>query len=128
MAKDVKTKNRSDKIKREIKNFKEKEKRIVGNPDITGVDKPRKKKYKDAKLKNDKDRKEKDKKKKEPVIIGPRGGKYVNTKDGKKRHFSTQESVKRKKGKDDVKKSLEIFVEKSEKVYNFIKQFKGESK
>lgn len=103
MAEDTERAKRRAKIKREIESFKEKKKRVEGDPKITGVTKPEKRRKKDEGPRD--------------VVVGPRGGRYISTRTGKKRYV----------GRGNVKKSLEEIVETGEKVNNFINKFKGEN-
>ena len=109
MAKDLK-----DKIKREIKNFKEKRESVVGDPKITGVTRPKDKKKVDPKESNKRKRKEAEENR---TLVGPRGGRYEESKTGHKRY---------KKKSDKVKKALIDIIEDSNKVANFITKFKGD--
>ena len=117
-GKDAKN-NIGEKIKREIHNFKEKKKRVFGDPKITGVTKPHPDAKKDPKRVNEKKRKDAEKKQ---VQIGPRGGKYVPTATGKKRHLSSKEAVK-----EAVHKSLKEIIEDNNKLKQFVKSHKGDN-
>jgi hypothetical protein len=106
---------KKDKIKNIVRRLKRKKKQALGQVSITGVTKPQKRakgKVKEAK----KQKQEKPKKLRGPkkqVMVGPKGGQYIQTSSGKRKYA----------GK--VKKSLEHFIESETKINEFIKNFRS---
>lgn len=96
-----------EKVKRKIKEFREKKDKTVGEVKIPGVSKPKKK---DPKEKNEEAKR---KQHKQAVVVGPRGGKYVETRTGKKQY----------KQKEKIIKSILAEIE-STKITDFVKEFK----
>lgn len=107
---DKKNGKRKEKIKHFIKE-KLKHKKVVGDPKITGVTRPKKKKPhtgdEGRDSKKDKDR---------PILVGPRGGKYKQGPAGKKQYS-------KKSMPEAVKEVIDDILEKG-KVTDFIETFK----
>ena len=107
------------KLKEKIKDLKEKVKRkrkkVYGDPKITGVTRPKKKPaHSDssaASRQNEKD---------QPVVVGPRGGKYKEGPGGKKQYKKREAPIRKSEVLDmiqEVKKEgdFKSFVEKFKK-------------
>ncbi len=101
-------------IKEKVKRLKRKikHKKIVGDPKITGITRPKKKKVHAGK---DGKRDGSDK----PVVVGPRGGQYKEGPGGKKQY---------KKRADEARKSMVLDlieqVGNESKVLDFVDKFK----
>lgn len=102
-----------EKVKRKVREFRRKKDKTVGEVDIPAVSKPKKK---DPKQKREIESKP-TKQEKRAVIIGPRGGKYVETGSGKKR-YANRDKV--------IKSILKEIV--SADITDFVKEFKKGSK
>jgi hypothetical protein len=104
-----------DKIKNVIRKLKRKRKQMLGQVHIPGITKPQKRKK--GKVKEAEHKKpEKASTPKRPtkqVLVGPKGGQYIQTSSGKKKYA------------DKVKKALETFVETEQEL--FVKNFRRKS-
>lgn len=104
-----------DKIKSVIRKLKRKKKKLLGQVSITGVTKPHKRAK--GEVKEQKHKKQESasqpKRAKKQVMIGPKGGQYIQTSGGKRKYA----------GK--VKKSLEAFIESENKYQQFITNFRS---
>lgn len=104
-----------DKIKNVIRKLKRKKKQILGHVHIPGVTKPQKRakgKVKEVEHKKP-DKAPTPKRPTKQVLVGPKGGQFIQTSTGKKKYA------------DKVKKSLEEFVETKQQ--SFIKKFRSEN-
>ena len=104
-----------DKIKSVIRKLKRKKKKLLGQVSITGVTKPHKRAK--GEVKEQKHKKQESasqpKRAKKQVMVGPKGGQYIQTSGGKRKYA----------GK--VKKSLEAFIESEDKYQQFITNFRS---
>ena len=99
-----KSKEKKENIRERVRRFREKRAQTVGRKKISGVDDPKKRKFKRIKVKR----------KKKVVAVGPRGGKYSPTSAGK-------EYIKKSLIKGAIK---ELAVELSDRINSFIENFK----
>jgi len=77
-------KSTKEKIKEKIEEFKEKKKKILGDPKITGVTRPKKQDPDDKRKRG----------RHGTTVVGPRGGQYVQTESGKKRYTGPLDSLR----------------------------------
>lgn len=104
-----------DKIKNIVRKLKRKKKKLLGQVSITGVTKPQKRAK--GEVKETKPEKHEHasapKHAKKQVMVGPKGGQYIQTSGGKRKYDAK------------VKKSLESFIESESAVQQFIRNFRS---
>ena len=107
-------------LQQRIKEFKERKKKVFGDPKITGVSRPKKEDPKEKRGKQEKEKRH-SQKHPQPTVVGPRGGQYVETVGGKKQYQS-----KIRKAQEGVVKGLLGDIASENNVIDFIDKFKKE--